>query len=86
MTANVGEGAEAMARACRFSYQRAVRDVTLRCDNRECLLAELRSVRFGTSPQKARKRFPIRVFHYYSVPGTLVRWPHFSITSQPRAA
>jgi len=75
-----------MARPCCFSYPRAVRHVTLRCDNREFLFTEPRFARFGALLQKARKRFPIRLFHYYYVPGTLLRWPHFSITRQPRAA
>jgi len=74
-----------MARACRFSYQRAARHVTLRCDNRECLLAEPRFVRFGALLQKARERFPTRLLHYYAL-ATLLRWPQFSITKQPGAA
>ena len=53
-----------MPRAPRLTCARAVRHATLRCNHREFLFAEPWLTRFVEGVQEARRRFPLRLFHY----------------------
>jgi len=53
-----------VSRPPRFTYAGALHHVTLRCNNREFLFTEPAFARFLDVLRRARKRFPIALYHY----------------------